>query len=128
MDSALESPNCIDDPLCLQVPYEYIKERIKEPPDCLIARLFAIVEIPSYFVIPILKDLSRFFCIMLSSIKAKANDQQVCTEIIHTALTNISTSNSAYSFEFDGISFIIDNSATCVIFNQRDVFIGLLST
>ena len=118
MNSALEYLHYIDDPICLQVPYEHLKERIKEPPDFLIARLFAVVAIESCFVIPMLKDLSRFFWIMLSSCKAKAKDQQVCTEIIHTYLTTTSTSNSAYSFDSDGISFIIDNSATCVICNQ----------
>ena len=85
------------------------------------------MEISSCFVIPILKDLSRFFWIMLSSRKAKAKNQQVCTEIIHTALTTTLTSNYAYSFDFDGISYIIDNSSTYVICNQRYLFIGRIS-
>ena len=128
MNSALESLHYIDDPLCLQVPYKYLKELIKEPPYCLTARLFAVVAISSCFIIPMMEALSRLFWIMLSSCKAKAKDQQVCTEIIHTSLTTTSTSNSTYSFDSDGISFIIDNSDTCVICNQRDLFIGRIST
>ena len=128
MNYALESLYYIDDPLCLQVPYEYLKERIKEPPYCLIARLFAVVAIASCFVIPILKALSRFFWVILSSRKSKAKYEKVCTEIIHTALTSTLISNSADPFDSDGISFIVDNSATCVNCNQRDLFIGRLST
>ena len=128
MNSALEYLHYIDDPLCLQVTYDYLKEHINEPPDSLIARIFAVVAISSCFVIPILKALSWIFWIMLSSRKAKAKDQQVCTEIIHTSLTTTSTSNSAYSFDSCGISFIVDNSATCVICNQRDLFIVRFST
>ena len=65
---------------------------------------------------------------MLISRKAKSKDQKVFTEIIHTALKTTSTSNYAYCFDSDGIIFIIYNSATCVICNQRDLFIGSLST
>ena len=125
MNSALEYLHYIDDPLCLQVTYEYIKERIKEPLYCLISRLFSVAAMVSYFVIPILKALPWFFCIMISSRKAKEKYQQVCTEVIHRALTTTLTSNYTYSFGSDGISFIVDNSATCVICNQRDLFLGV---
>ena len=115
MNYALEYLHFIGNPLFLQVPYEYLKKRIKEPPDCLIARILSVASIASCFVIPIVKALSRFFWIMLSSRKAKERYQKVCTDIIHTYLTTTSTSNSAYSVDSDGIIFIIDNPATCVI-------------
>ena len=72
MNSALEYLHYIDDPLCLQFPYEYLKERIKKTTDWLIARQFSIVAIASCFAIPILKDLYWFFWIILISRKAKA--------------------------------------------------------
>ena len=46
----------------------------------------------------------------------------------HTALATSDKSNSPFSFDTDGISFIIDNSATCIICNQRDLFVGRLSS
>ena len=45
MRIASESLEYTDDPLRLQVPYDYIEERIKDPPDCLLARMAAMAAI-----------------------------------------------------------------------------------
>ena len=36
--------------------------------------------------------------------------------------------DSAFYFDTDGISFILDNSATYIMCNQRDLFVGCLSS
>ena len=56
---ALESLEYTDDLLRLQVPYDYIEAQLKEPPDCLLARLAAMAAISCCFVIPFLQALSR---------------------------------------------------------------------
>ena len=58
MRIASESLEYTDDPLRLQVPYDYIEARLKEPPDWLLARLAAMASISCCFVITVLQALS----------------------------------------------------------------------
>ena len=60
--------------------------------------------------------------------KCISHPQQCCITHTHTALSTSANSNSPFSFDTDGISFIINNSATCIICNQRDLFVGRLSS
>ena len=48
--------------------------------------------------------------------------------VSHTALATDIVSNDAFSFDTDGVSFIIDNSATRIMSNQRDLFVGCLKS
>ena len=56
---ASESLEYTDDTLRLQVPYNYIEARLKEPNDFLLARLDEMAAISCCFVIPFLQALSR---------------------------------------------------------------------
>ena len=68
MRIALESLEYTDDPLHLQIPYDYIEARLKEPPDCLLARLDAMAAISCCFVIPVLQALYRLLWQVLRSL------------------------------------------------------------
>ena len=125
MRIASESLEYIDDPLRLQVPYDYIEARLKEPPDCLLARLAAMAAISCCFVIPVLLAL---YWLLWQVFRSLFHQQPCCITHTHTALATSTNSNSPFSFDTDGISFIIDNSANCIICNQRDLFVGRLSS
>ena len=56
------------------------------------------------------------------------HQQQICVTPTHTALATFPNSEPPLFFDTDGISFIIESSATCIICNQRDLFIGRLSS
>ena len=156
ISAAKESLEYFDDPLYLQVPYEYVEARIIKPPACIIAKLFAIPILSSCFVIPILQALSWLILLMIrrvihstpqvspqykrtcKCIPRSCVPRTYCTEIkveesqssqvaSHTALETSSKSDNAFSFDTDGIRFIINNSATCIICNKRDLFVGRLS-
>ena len=60
--------------------------------------------------------------------KCISHQQQFFITPTHTALSTFPNSDPPFSFDIDGISFIIDSSATCIICNQRDLFIGRLSS
>ena len=76
------------------------------------------------FVIPVLQALSRIFWLVLRSL---FHQQHCCITHTHTALATSYNSNFPFSFDTHGISFIINNSATCIICNQSDLFVGRLS-
>ena len=54
--------------------------------------------------------------------------QQCCITHTHNALATLANSKSPLSFDTDSISFIIDSSAPFIICNQRDLFVGRLSS
>ena len=60
--------------------------------------------------------------------KCISHHHQCCITPTHTALATLPNPEPPFFFDTDGISFIIDISATCIICNQRDLFIGSLSS
>ena len=50
----IESPmEYFNDPLRLQVPYEYLEARLIEPPDCIVAKVVAIASIGAIYAYPL---------------------------------------------------------------------------
>ena len=52
----IEAPKqYFNDPLRLQVPYDYLAARLVKPPDCVVARVIAIMAIGALFAYPLIQ-------------------------------------------------------------------------
>ena len=129
-----------DDPIRLQVPYDHNEVRISKPPDCMTSKLIGIMGVACCFIIPVLQALIRLAWLLLSRVfyyesppSATHVDAQpkpclCCKHVSHTVLATDTVANDAFSFDTNRVSFIIDNSATCIISNQRELFVGRLKS
>ena len=54
--------------------------------------------------------------------KCISHQQQCCITHTHTALDASANTDPPFYFDTDGIISIINNSSTCIICNQRDLF------
>ena len=91
-----------------------------------------------HFIIPVLQAPTRLVHLMLSRVfcyeslppathvEVLPEPCSCCKHVSHTTLVTATGSNDAYSFDTDGVSFIIDNSETCIMSNKRDLFVGCL--
>ena len=122
------------DLLRLAVPYNYLVSRMVEPPDCQIRRGLTIALIIIVYLVP----LSWGWTYLIYLRAQTSLGQFMQTPDIprrHRAQRNyvaLATSGPALrgsdsvSFDTDGIPFIVDNSATCIITNDRSLFPGQL--
>ena len=51
---ATKSLQYFDDPIRLQVPYDYVEARIPKPPDCIMSELFGMISVACCFIILVL--------------------------------------------------------------------------
>ena len=113
------------DPLRLAIPFEYLSARLFKPPDCSLARLLTILPLLSLYSVPLCRG-----ALYLSSVRVRtllgASAKIVSSRIALTTTPRSRAGNAPVSFDSDGISFIIDNSATCIICNERSLFVGPL--
>ena len=124
-----------DDPLHLSVPYNYLASRLREPPDNAFTRAIAMLTIAAIFALVMLKGYSRLCCIRTTRcidtfhhLGCLDDDEAESSgyEPRAIALTISSTDTPLCSFDTDGTPFVIDNSATCCICNDRQFFVGQL--
>ena len=130
-----------DDPLHLTVPYLFFIYLLPEPPDGLVKSSLSLALILFAYLYPIFIALIRYWTklicssIILSDYKnafnrhgiglKKSRQKQPCL-YIKVFTSNDDPSKSPFSWDTDGIPFIIDNSATAIIINERKLFKGSL--
>ncbi len=118
------------DPLCFTVPYQYLLALLFEPPDCCFGQWITILTIVLIYMVPLCQGAAYLTYLRLFPLPPLACPQKHrhrCRR--RTALTttnNTLKGNSTVTFDTDGIPFIVDNSATCIITSERLLFIGNL--
>jgi len=127
-----------DDPLRISVPYNYLASKIDKPPDNQFTRALAFTTIVVAFAWSLLKGFSiitatralRFMesmnhlgCVSDSALLPPPSEEFVSVSAL---TTDTLTDQNMVTFDTDGTPFVIDNSATCIICNVRDFFIGEL--
>jgi hypothetical protein len=130
-DAARSSLPTIWDPLRLVVPYQYLSAMLFEPPDCYIGRWLTFFTIILVYLVPLCRGAAYIMYIRLfrSPSKARPHKGKRCRHrrlALVTANVNL-RGHSTVTFETDGIPFIVDNSATCIIANDRSLFVGNLT-
>ena len=131
-DTAILIPY-FDDPFKLSIPYAYLAQRITEPPDCLLQYLWAMGWHFFWAFCYIFRGccvlrkyrlddayLSGLFCNDVHESTSSENNMRV-----HCFATGSESNTSAkdiISFDTDGIPFIVDSGADCIISHVRDLF------
>ena len=131
-----------DDPLRLSVPYEYIAKRQIKPPDGLLYDIIAFLALVITFMRPILRGyvwlLVRLWKRKIGrwwqSLRTKRHTHQKAHKYAFTTAKKLKYAYLAdddseahlASWDSDGIFFCVDNSATCIICNDKSLFVGEL--
>ena len=144
-----------DDPLRLSVPYNYVMKRIPEPPDNDFMHLLACLSIVGIYCCFAVYGIARISwyrisgkradeCVnkvrkcksskttgRMSNSKSTTNQDQQDTPSTPTKRHVLATESDEDDvevsyFDTDGITFVIDNSANCIICNDRTQFVGEL--
>jgi hypothetical protein len=116
------------DPLRLNIPYQHLSARLFKPPDCYVGRWITFISIIMIYLVPLCRGAAHLTYLRLfpppptaCSRKRTCRSQQ-CTALATTNPT--ARGHTSVTFDTDGIPFIVDNSATCIITNERSLFIG----
>lgn len=132
-----------DDPLRLAVPYEYLFKRLPEPPDGMLKSILSLGLIFLIYFLIVFKGLIRLWYQLLTAYLFKIDSRNIFVRYgrkcrrkrpsmptlhikMFTTKANQSDEN-AFSWDTDGIPFVIDNSATGIISNVRKLFVGPLT-
>ena len=115
-----------DDPLWLLEPYSFFRRKADRPPDNAFTHFLAIAGIILLFAsvigypLYLLQHQEGTHTALLPTANthhvAITSSMDVCKEF----------SDTSHSFDSDGIPFVINNSATCIICNDRSQFVGPL--
>ena len=145
LDEAIQTATAIiyyDDPLHLAIPYEFLLERLPEPPDGITKSLLSLTIIISIYSMIVTKGLLRLWYQLISTrlFKMDKRNKFVSHErrrrrksrlmpTLHIKMftTHTNPDENAFSWDTDGIPFVIDNSATGIICNVRKLFVGPLT-
>ena len=148
LDAATQAASSMyiyEDPLLLSVPYEYLFKQLPDPPEGILLRMFSLGLICFVFLYPILygtvRLTSRTICkTICSRLKATAQifirhghrRRKRITKMPTLYIRAFATASehpdeNAFSWDSDGIPFVIDNSATGNICNVRKLFVGTLT-
>jgi hypothetical protein len=118
------------DPLCLATPYQWITQALFKPPDCCLACLATIALLVVAYSVPLARGALHLTHLHLQRALVIPDRQflsHTC-KISHRVYAFVSSDPSpcttSMTFESDGIPFIIDDSATCIISNIRLLFVG----
>ncbi len=118
------------DPLCLAIPYWWISQALFEPPDCCLARLVTIAWLVIAYSVPLARVVLHLthLCLQRALVtplrQSFTYNCKISPQVYAFASSDPSPCPTSMTFEFDGIPFIIDNSATCIISNVRSLFVG----
>ena len=121
-----------DDPCRIAVAYNYFAARRPEPPDNDFLRGLACLLISAIFLLNIFRGFlvlswRRFRLNFTRKDPSADTTRPEETVPSYVALATSDENNSqTVMFDSDGISFVIDNSATCIICNDRNMFVGKL--
>ena len=133
LTAAMDSKTLIpffDDPLKLACFYAYVAVRITEPPDCALQTIWAL----SWHIFYASAYLIRGYGYLLwTFIRGSSTDtkqkvpKKKVTKIrkVHCLSTEMDSSDDPICFDSDGIPFLIDSGANCIISNVRRLFIDV---
>ena len=138
------------DPLRLKVPYEYLAKNQVQPPEGCLYDVIAFIALTLTFLWPIVKGYTRLIRILAMRravkyypglLKSTQDDPKQLNKrkSKKVALTTALLSKERYAFlaenvseayltswDTDGIFFCVDNCATCIICNDKSMFVGEL--
>jgi hypothetical protein len=111
-----------DDLLQLSVPYQYFWELAGEPPDnAFLAILFSLSVMAIYVAV-----IGVRLWMLHAQCKNASSKQSSVKKVALTSKNAKEGTNISCSFDTDGIPFVINYSATCIICNDRSQFVGNL--
>jgi len=113
------------DPLRLAIPYAYLSARLFKPPDCSLARLLTILLLLGLYSVPLGRGVLYLSSMRICNLLG-ASAVSVLSRIVLTTTPRSRAGNTPVSFDSDGIPFIINNCTTCIICNERSLFVGPL--
>ena len=122
-----------DDPIHLEIPYIYFMERLPEPPDGLLKSMLSFTLILFAYLYPILRGLisfcmKRILKIFVNHDRRRQKRHRHLTKLqIKVFAADTGEVESYFSWDTNGIPFIVDNSATAIICSERKIFTGNLS-
>ena len=110
-----------NDPLRLAVPCVYLLEILPEPPDGLLKSIFSLPIILIVYLYLILRGL---ICLGGRSLIAYMSHRKFPTLHIRMYATAADPNEKTFSWDTYGIPFVVDNSATAIISNERILLYG----
>ena len=113
-----------NDPLRLAVTYVYLLKMLPEPPDGLIKSILSLALVLILYLYPILRGITRLW---RRSLIAYMSQSKWPTLHIRMYATDADRNEKAFSWDTDGILFVVDNSETAIISNERRLFHGHLT-
>ena len=120
------------DPLHFAIPYQYLSDKVFKPPDCYIGQWITIISIIIIYMIPLCRGAAYLTYLQLFPLPPMAQPHKRTRRARqHTTLTTANQSvrgHSTVTFDADRIPFIVNNSVTCIITNERSLFVGPLTT
>ena len=127
-----------DDPLNLEILYTFFLERLLDPPDSFLKSVLSFSPIVFVYLYQILWGLISLWLIRIGAYNFSnifANHGRRCWKwhkplpkvYIKAFAANTSSGNSSIYWDTGGIPFIVDNSATAIVFNERKLFTGPLT-
>jgi hypothetical protein len=118
------------DSLCLAIPYQYLLAKLFEAPDCSLGRWITLFAIILVYKVPLCQGAAYLTYLHLFPLPPMArprmpkHHQHRCAAL--ATMDKTLQGHTTISFDMDGIPFIVDNSATCIITNEQSLFIGNL--
>ncbi len=113
------------DLLRLATPYNIAQRQLFKPPDCYLARLVSLVIIVAVYTVPLTRATLYIIYLCLQTPPQVLDSNTPLPSSVALATTNPpAASTPSMTFDTDGIPFIIDNLATCIICNVRSLFVG----
>ena len=97
---------------------------LPEPPDGLLKSILSLALILIVYLYPILRGLTRLW---RRSLIAYMLQRKLPTFHIRMYATAADPNEKAFSWDTDGIPFVVDNSATATISKERILFHGHLT-
>ena len=108
-----------NDPLRLAAPYVYLLEMLPEPPNGLLKSILSLTLILIVYLYPILRGLTRLW---RRSLIAYMSQHKLPTLNIRMYATAADPNEKAFSWDTYGMPFVVNNSATAIISNERRLF------
>ena len=99
--------------------------RLFKPPDCYLAKLLTILLLLGLYTVPLVRGATHLAILRTRTLLGDSA-LTVTSRIFLATTPRPREGNAPVSFDTDGIPFIIDNSATCIICNERSLFVGTL--
>jgi hypothetical protein len=120
------------DPLHLAFPYQFLSAKLFEPPDYYMCQWMTVAGIIGFYLIPLCWGAAylTYICLfpspLLAISKKKRRRCHLRCIVLSTTDPNLQ-GHTTVTFNTDGIPFIVNNSAMCIITNERSLFVRNLT-